>query len=165
MTLSIGQTVVHPHHGAALVDDFEERELNGKTASYVVLRLSANDLTLRIPNDACDDLGIRTVITKSEVEDVLVVLGAPADTSNANWSRRFKENQRALSSGEPASVAQVVRDLSAKEAEKGLSPAEKRIRDQARGILGGELAAAIGRDLDAALELMDDAMGLRPADA
>lgn len=167
-SLSLGQTVVHPHHGAAKVDQFEERELNGEPAEYVVLRLSMNDLTLKIPHDACDDIGIRMVIDDAEVTKVLGILGDEADTSNKHWSRRLKQNQRRLRSGEPASVAQVVRDLSAKELEKGLSPAEKRLRDKARLMLTGELAAATDRDVEDVEQLIDEAMGLddlEPADA
>lgn len=159
-SLTLGQTVVHPHHGAAKVDEFEERELNGEPAEYVVLRLSMNDLTLKIPHDACDDIGIRTVIDDDEVREVLDILGAEADTSNAHWSRRLKQNQRRLRSGEPKEVAQVVRDLSAKQLEKGLSPAEKRLRDKARLMLTGELVAATGDDVEAVEALIDDAMGL-----
>lgn len=165
MSLTLGQTVVHPHHGAARVDEFEERELNGEPARYVVLRLSTNDLTLKIPHEACDDIGIRTVISASEVDDVLAVLSDEADTSNEHWSRRLKQNQRHLRSGEPARVARVVRDLSAKEAEKGLSPAEKRLRDKARAMLLGELAAATDREVEDVEAMIDDAMGLATAEA
>lgn len=164
-SLSLGQTVVHPHHGAARVDEFEEREFNGEQAEYVVLRLSMNDLTLKIPHEACDDIGIRTVIGDDEVERVLDILGGEADTSNEHWSRRLKRNQRRLRSGEPSSVAQVVRDLSAKEIEKGLSPAEKRLRDKARLMLTGELVAATDRELEQVEQMIDDAMALEPAEA
>lgn len=165
MSLSLGQTVVHPHHGAAVVDQFEERDLNGEVASYVVLTLSQHDLTLKIPSSACDEIGIREVISAEAVADVLEVLGREADTSNAHWSRRLKNNQRNLRSGDPVKVAAVVRDLTAKDAEKGLSPAEKRLCDKARQMLTGELAAAMGLDLDGAGEVIDDALGLELADA
>lgn len=167
MPLSLGQTVVHPHHGAAVVDQFEERDLNGETAKYVVLTLSQHDLTLKIPSNACDEIGIREVITKDAVDEVLEVLGGEADTSNKHWSRRLKKNQRNLRSGDPVKVAEVVRDLTAKDVEKGLSPAEKRLRDKARLMLTGELAAAMGVDTEKADEVIDEALDLdpEPADA
>lgn len=165
MSLSLGQTVVHPHHGAAVVDQFEERDLNGEVAKYVVLTLSQHDLTLKIPSSACDDIGIREVISKEAVDEVLGILGEEADTSNKHWSRRLKRNQRNLRSGDPAKVAEVVRDLTAKDLEKGLSPAEKRLRDKARLMLTGEVAAAMGLEVEAADEVIDEAMGLELAEA
>lgn len=155
MSFSVGQTVVHPHHGAAIVDQFEERELNGETAQYVVLRLDEHDLTLKVPSALCEEVGIREVIGRDAVDEVIEILGGEPDTSNKHWARRLKRNQRRMRSGDPAKVAEVVRDLSAKEQTKGLSPAEKRLRDKAMLMLCGELAAAA----DVAVEEAEQMVG------
>lgn len=156
MAFSVGQTVVHPHHGAAVVDQFEERELHGEPQQYVVLRLEENDLTLKVPSSLCEEVGIREVIEKDSVDEVLEVLGGEPDTSNKHWARRLKRNQRRMRSGDPSQVAEVVRDLCAKEKIKGLSPAEKRLRDKAMVMLCGELAAATGVERDDAETLIGD---------
>lgn len=156
MPFSVGQTVVHPHHGAAVVDEFEERELHGEPQRYVVLRLDEDDLTLKVPSGLCEEVGIREVIDSDDVDEVLTVLQGEPDTSNKHWARRLKRNQRRMRSGDPAQVAKVVRDLAAKDQVKGLSPAEKRLRDKAMIMLCGELAVAINADLEGARQLVDD---------
>lgn len=158
MPFDVGQTVVHPHHGAAVVDDFEERELHGETERYVVLRLDEHDLTLKVPSGLCDEVGIREVIDEQTVDEVMEVLGGDPDTSNKHWARRLKRNQRRMRSGDPAQVAEVIRDLCAKEAVKGLSPAEKRLRDKAMLMLCGELAAAAEVNLEQAEQMVDEAL-------
>ena len=156
MPFSVGQTVVHPHHGAAVVDQFEERELHGEKQRYVVLRLEENDLTLKVPSGRCEEVGIREVIDEDDVADILEVLEGEPDTSNKHWARRLKRNQRRMRSGDPMQVAEVVRDLAAKDQTKGLSPAEKRLRDKAMLMLCGELAAATKTDLERAEKLIHE---------
>ena len=163
MSFRVGQTVVHPHHGAAVVDQFEDRMRNGDTERYVVMTLSEGDLTLKVPTELCEDVGIRQVMDTDGVDEVVEVLGGEPETSNSHWSRRLKANQRRLRSGNPAEIAQVVRDLTAKEQRKGLSPAEKRLRDKGRSMLRGELAAAIDGDAEAADKLIDESLQLELA--
>lgn len=157
MSFRVGQTVVHPHHGTATIDEFEERELNGETARYIVLNAPATDLTVKVPVDACDDIGIRNVIDEEEMEDVLDVLRSEAKVVKGHWARRLKRNQRRLRSGDPCEVAEVLRDLANKKAVKGLSPAEKRLHDKARTMICGELAAVVG-SADKSEKLVDDVL-------
>lgn len=165
MSFRVGQTVVHPHHGAAVIDEFEERELNGETAKYVVLSSPDIDLTLKVPLDQCDDIGIRMVMTAAEVDDVLAVLRSEPGPATGHWSRRLKRNQRRLRSGDAHQVAEVLRDLSAKDAEKGLSPAEKRLNDKARRFLCGEMAAVVKGGQEAAETMIAEALGLELTEA
>ncbi len=158
MPFEVGQTVVHPHHGAAVVDQFEERELDGEVARYVVLRLEEADLTLKVPSGLCEEVGIREVIDADAVTEIMDVLSDEPDTSNKHWARRLKRNQRRMRSGDPEQVAEVIRDLCAKEELKGLSPAEKRLRDQAMLMLCGELAAAADVQPERAEEMIDEAI-------
>ena len=89
MAYSVGDTVVYPHHGAAVIEKTEERELSGETREYFVLRLTYGDLTLMVPADSCEEVGIRDVVTKKQVEQVLEVLRTPEGKAPRNWQAPF----------------------------------------------------------------------------
>jgi CarD family transcriptional regulator len=154
MAFSVGDTVVYPHHGAAVIEKKETRELRGEERDYLVLRLTYGDLTLMVPADSCEEVGIRNVVSKKEVERVLNVLREEEPNKNGNWSRRFKANYEKLRSGDIYQVAEVVRNLATRESDKGLSAGERRMLSKAKQILLSELAVAIKKDEEKAEELI-----------
>lgn len=156
---TVGQTVVHPHHGAAVINDLESRVFDGREMQYLVLTAPDTDLTLRVPAEACEDIGIRECMGRDELDGLLTLLGEEGEPPKGHWSRRLKRNQERLRSGEPTEVAIVLRDLTAKDVDNGLSPAERRLRDQARQMLLGEMNAIIG-DGGSAESMLDKALGL-----
>ena len=139
-----GDTVVHPEHGAAVIEDLRERDFLGERKKYFVLRLAYGDLTLMVPIDSTEEVGLRQVVSKNEVKKVLGVLREDESKMATNWSRRFKNNIEKLRSGDIYQVAEVVRNLSIREREKGLSAGEKRMVIKARQILISELTYATG---------------------
>lgn len=165
MSFRVGETVVHPHHGAAVVDEIERRSFDGKDLDYIVLSSSHNGLTLRVPVDKMDEIGIRPCISRNQVTHIMGVLADAPSPVKGHWSRRLKQNQQRLRSGDLEQVAQVLRDLSAKDQEKGLSPAEKRLRDNARRMIDAELAAVVKGGEESALSMVDEALGLTPEPA
>ena len=137
-----GDTVVHPEHGAAVIEDLRERDFLGERKKYFVLRLAYGDLTLMVPVDSTEDVGLRNVVAKKEVTKVLDVLRQDESKMASNWSRRFKNNIEKLRSGDIYQVAEVVRNLAIRERQKGLSAGEKRMLTKARQILVSELVFA-----------------------
>jgi CarD family transcriptional regulator, regulator of rRNA transcription len=137
-----GDTVVHPEHGAAVIEELRVKELFGEKRKYLVLRVAYGDLTLMVPIDSTEEVGLRQVVSKNEVKKVLNVLRQDESKMAANWSRRFKNNIEKLRSGDIYQVAEVVRNLSIREREKGLSAGEKRMVIKARQILVSELTYA-----------------------
>ena len=129
-----GDTVVHPEHGAAVIQELREKEFLGEKRTYLVLRVAYGDLTLLIPVDSTEQVGLRQVVSKNEVKKVLKVLTEDESSMAANWSRRFKNNMEKLHSGDPYQVAEVLRNLAIREREKGLSAGEKRMILKARQI-------------------------------
>ena len=99
-----GDTVVHPEHGAAVIEELREREFLGEKRKYLVLRVAYGDLTLMVPVDNTEEVGLRQVMSKAEVKKVLNVLKQDESTMAANWSRRFKNNMEKLHSGDPYQV-------------------------------------------------------------
>jgi CarD family transcriptional regulator len=155
MAYNVGDTVIFPHHGAVLIEGTEEREHDGQQRTYFVMRTTHGDLTLKVPADSCSDVGIRKVISKRQVEEVLAVLREPEGKAAGNWSRRFKANYEKLRSGDIYQVAEVVRNLAVREQDKGLSAGEKRMLTKARQILLSELAVATKKGEEKAAALVD----------
>ncbi len=146
MGYKVGDKVVYPHHGAAVVQKRERRVLDGKRRSYLILRLATSDLTLMVPEDKTEDVGLRQVIRKEDVRKLFKVFKEPDTTPATNWSRRFKANVEKLKSGDAFEVAEVVRNLSIREKQKGLSTGEKRMLARAKEILVSELCFALDCD-------------------
>jgi len=153
-----GDTVVHPEHGAAVIEELRDREFLGEKRKYLVLRVAYGDLTLMIPVDSTDEVGLRQVVSKSEVKKVLAVLREDESVMAANWSRRFKNNMEKLHSGDPYQVAEVLRNLAIRDREKGLSAGEKRMIQKARQILISELSYATGKTEEDAETMIDEVL-------
>jgi len=155
MTYRVGDTVVYPHHGAAVIEKRETRNLAGEERDYLVLRLTYGDLTLMVPADATDEVGLRDVVSKQQVDQVFELLKARDGSMPTNWSRRFKANYEKLKSGDIFQVAEVVRNLALREQEKGLSAGEKRMLTKSMQILVSELSAAVKKSEEATEALID----------
>ncbi|HLW16005.1 MAG TPA: CarD family transcriptional regulator [Actinomycetota bacterium] len=160
----VGDKVVYPHHGAAVIEGTQERVIEGETREYWVLRLSYGDLTLMVPTDGADEVGLRGVVPKNELEQVYKVLQSKKQApAPSNWSRRFKSHVEKLRSGDIYQVAEVVRNLSNRDKDKGLSAGEKRMLTKARQILVSELTFAAGVKEEKAEAMLDEILGTEPA--
>ena len=148
MTFTVGETVVYPNHGAAVIEDIETRTIKGEDRLYLVLRIIGQT----------DLVGVRDVVDADGLERVFSVLRAPHTEEPTNWSRRYKANLEKLHSGDVMKVAEVVRDLWRRERERGLSAGEKRMLAKARQILVSELALAERVAEDKAEVLLDEVL-------
>jgi CarD family transcriptional regulator len=158
MTFEVGETVVYPHHGAALIEAVETREIKGVDKTYLVLKISQGDLTVRVPADNVEMVGVRDVVGQDGLDHVFDVLRAPHTEEPTNWSRRYKANLEKLASGDVNKVSEVVRDLWRRDRDRGLSAGEKRMLAKARQILVSELALAEGTNEDKAEAILDEVL-------
>ncbi|MCP9383488.1 CarD family transcriptional regulator [Cutibacterium acnes] len=159
MTFNVGETVVYPNHGAAVIEDIETRTIKGEEKLYLVLRiLGKNDLVVRVPASNLDLVGVRDVVDDEGLENVFEVLRKTNVEEPSNWSRRYKANLEKLHSGNVLKVAEVVRDLWRRERDRGLSAGEKRMLSKARQILVSELALAKKVADDRAEEMLDEVL-------
>jgi CarD family transcriptional regulator, regulator of rRNA transcription len=167
VTFKKGDTVVHPEHGAAVVQEVRVKEFLGEKRKYLVLRVVYGDLTVLVPTDSTEQVGLRACVSKTEARKILKTLTEDESSTAANWSRRFKNNLEKLHSGDPYEVAEVLRNLAIRDREKGLSAGEKRMITKARQILISELAFATGKSEDEAEAVidgvLDDAHGVKIA--
>ncbi len=158
MVFKVGETVVYPHHGAALIQATELRVVRGEEKLYLVLKVAQGDLTVKVPAENAEIVGVRDVVDQIGLNKVFEVLRAPHTEEPTNWSRRYKANLEKLASGDVNKVAEVVRDLWRRDRERGLSAGEKRMLAKARQILVSELALAEHTDEDKAEVILDDVL-------
>ncbi len=158
MTFKAGDRVVYPHHGAAVVEKKEKRKAFGEEKEYLVLRMAHGEMVLSVPVDKAEEVGMRWPISTEDVEDLFEVLQKRDVREPANWSRRFKNHQEKLKSGDVYQVAEVVRNLALRDAEKGLSAGEKSLFTKARSVLVSELSFALNVSEEEALEKVEGAL-------
>ena len=158
MTFTVGETVVYPHHGAALIEAIETRMIKGEEKAYLVLKVAQGDLTVRVPADNAEYVGVRDVVGADGLERVFDILRAPHTEEPTNWSRRYKANVEKIASGDVNKVSEVVRDLWRRDRERGLSAGEKRMLGKARQILVSELALAENTNEDKAETILDEVL-------
>ncbi|MCI5825855.1 MAG: CarD family transcriptional regulator [Arcanobacterium sp.] len=164
MPFKVGETVVYPHHGAARIEDISEKTIRGEKRLYLTLRVIQSDLTIQVPADSLEEVGVRDVSNDEQLEHVFSILREEDVEEPQNWSRRFKANGEKLTSGDVNKVAEVVRDLTRRNVDRGLSAGEKRMLSQARGILSSEVALARGITDAEAGELLNEILGEFEAD-
>jgi len=158
MAFTVGETVVYPHHGAALIEDITTRTIRGEEKTFLTLRVTQGDLTIQIPAENLDLVGVRDVVDAEGLGRVFDVLRAPYTEEPTNWSRRFKANLEKLASGDVIKVAEVVRDLSRRDTDRGLSTGEKKMLAKARQILVSELALAEHTAEETAEAMLDEVL-------
>jgi len=156
---SIGDRVVYPMHGAGIIEAIEEREILGQRKQYYIMKLPIGDMKVMIPVDGVDGVGLRQVIGQEDLTRVLDVLAGERTKMSTNWNRRYRANAEKLKSGNIFEVAEVVRNLTLREKEKGLSTGERKMLDSAKQILVSEVVLARNIPEAEAHSLLNRAMG------
>jgi len=143
---SKGDKIVYPLYGAGIIEDLEEKEIDGNQQLYYVLRIPVGNLKIMINSGKAESLGIREIYNK---DTILEVIGSVADLPidmPENWNQRYKENMERIKSGKLEEVALVFRNLRDRERERGLSTAEKKMMTTAKQIILSELI--LSQDVD-----------------
>lgn len=152
----VGDNVVYPHHGAGKVLKKEEKEVLGETREYLTIKILHNDMTVMVPTENAAVAGLRRVIDEETVRRVLAVLQQESTDMPRNWNRRFKHNRDKIKTGDIYELAEVVRNLAIREAEKGLSTGEKQMFTRAKKILASELMYALEMEEEQAEAHLDE---------
>jgi CarD family transcriptional regulator len=160
----IGDKVVYPHHGAGKVIKKEKKILLGEKREYLTIQILHNDMTVMVPCENTGVAGLRRVIDHATVKKVVSVLQDDVSEMPGNWNRRFKHNREKIRTGDIFELAEVIRNLSALEAEKGLSSGEKQMFVRAKRILASEFMYALDMDEEEAEEHVDSLL-VQPEDA
>ncbi|PPF34734.1 CarD family transcriptional regulator [Rathayibacter sp. AY1A3] len=154
MTFEVGETLVYPHHGAVTITGLEKRSVKGVEKTFMTMNVHTSELTITLPVENAELVGVREIIDDAGVQSVYDVLRSDVAEEASNWSRRFKANQEKMASGSVYRVSEVVRDLWRREQAGGVSAGEKRMLLKARQILVSELSLALkGTDEEASAKL------------
>ncbi len=157
----IGDKVVHPLHGASVIEDIVERVIDGNTAVYYVLKPAMDATQLFLPVESSEKLGLRPVCTREQAEELLRRLADVACGEDKNWNQRYRENMLHIRSGDLLEVAQVVKSLAARDSERGLSTGEKKMLSSARQILDSEIAYALDIPPQQAAQLINERLCIK----
>ncbi len=151
----VGDTVVCPHHGAGRIVEIVEQDFKGSPRRYYSIQILHNDMNIKLPVEVTGKAGLRPVIPEVMVEEVLGVLRDDPTKMPASWNRRLKHNQEKIASGDPFELADVVRNLALRDAEKGLSTGEKQMFGKVKRMLASELVYAMSLPLVEATAFLD----------
>ena len=154
----VGDKVVYPHHGAGTVVKREKREVLGEKREYLTIKILHNDMTVNVPADNAERVGLRKVIDEEAVKKVVKYLTSGGTEMPKNWNRRFKHNRDKMKTGNIFELAEVVRNLAVRNNEKGLSTGEKQMFVKAKKILASELMYAKSMDEEEAAAWLDDVL-------
>ena len=154
----VGDKVVYPHHGAGTVVKKEKREVLGEKREYLTIKILHNDMTVNVPSENAEKVGLRKVIGEDMVKVVVKALTGGGTQMPKNWNRRFKHNRDKMKTGDIFELAEVVRNLSLRDHEKGLSTGEKQMFVKAKKILISELMYAKGLDEEETAEWLDEVL-------
>lgn len=154
----VGDKVVYPMHGAGVIEAIEEQEVLGRRARYYVMRLPVTEMKVMVPCEHSKNTGMRQVISEQALQGVLEVLRARKTAMANNWNHRYRSNMEKIKSGNILELADVVRNLSQRDKEKGLSTGERRMLDNARQILLSEIILAKDIEPDQASLFLDQVL-------
>jgi CarD family transcriptional regulator len=138
---NIGDKVVYPMHGAGTIEAIEEKEMLGNSEDYYIIKMPVGGVKLMVPTNKVEDIGVREVSRKDLSEKVFDVLSKPKNehVHDSNWSRRYNLNVEKIKAGKILDVAEVVRELTHRHTERGLSIGEKKMLATAKDILLSEM--------------------------
>jgi len=156
----VGEKVVYPHHGAGTVVKKEVREVLGEKREYLTIKILHNDMTVQVPAENAERVGLRKVIGEKQVEVVVKALTGGSTEMPKNWNRRFKYNRDKMKTGDILELAEVVRNLSLRDHDKGLSTGEKQMFVKAKKILSSELMYAKQLDEEAAHAWLEEVLSV-----
>ena len=142
----IGDKVVHPMHGAGIIDDIVSERVGPTSQDYYVFKMPVGGLVLKIPTAKSKMVGLRDVVDTGEISQLQEAIPALASEMNSNWNHRYRENMERIKSGNLYEVARVIKGLKGREKEKGLSTGERKMLHTAKQILLSELVLVTGMD-------------------
>lgn len=138
----VGDKIVYPMHGAGTIVGIEEKEVLGEKQKYYIMKLPLGEMKVMIPLDKIEEIGVRDVIDSEEADNVFKILRGEKSKMSQNWNRRYRANMEKIKTGDIYEVTEVVRNLTLRDIEKGLSTGEKKMLSNARQILISELVLA-----------------------
>ncbi len=155
----IGDRIIYPAHGIGIIDRVEDKLVSGKRRSFYVIKILENGVTVMTPVDNADKVGLRGLASKKDISKALKILSEDAAISlDENWNRRQKGYFNKIKTGSLLEIAEVYRDLSLLQIEKGLSFGERKMLENAKYLIVSEIAEAKGIEIKKAEKIIEKAL-------
>ncbi|WP_130850080.1 CarD family transcriptional regulator [Intestinimonas timonensis] len=135
----IGDKIVHPMHGAGVIDSIVSKKVNGVVRDYYILKLPVGGMLVMIPTEHTEEIGVRPVVDRDAADRILAAMPNIEVDMTQNWNRRYRENMLRIKSGDLLEVARVVKGLMLRDEDRGLSTGERKMLHSAKQILISEL--------------------------
>ncbi len=152
--------VVHPMHGAGVIEEIVDERINGQRAQYYVFRMSVGGLVLKIPIENCESIGIRPLSSTEHIEEIIAEIPALDADMNVNWNHRYRENMDRIKSGDLLEVSRVIKGLMWRDRQRGLSNGERKMLHSAKQILISEIVLVTGAEYTDVEQKIDEIMML-----
>ncbi len=150
--------MVYPSHGSGTIESIENKTVLDSECEYLEVSLKASDMKVMIPVDEAETVGLRKVVDEESVNKCLHLLRAKTTDMSSNWNRRFRANTEKVKTGDIFEVAEVVRNLTVRDEQRGLATSERKMLDETREILCSEVALSLNLDLEEAEKMIDEAL-------
>src|SRR3546814_241256 len=150
LSFDVGDYVVYPKHGVGRVIELQSSEIAGATLEVYVLRFEKERMTLRVPTNKAESVGMRKLSSSATMQEAMTTLKGKPRIKRTMWSRRAQEYEAKINSGDLVSIAEVVRDLHRADDQPEQSYSERQIFEAAISRLARELAAMENIDEPAA---------------
>ena len=135
----VGDKIVHPMHGAGVIDSIVSKKVNGVVRDYYILKLPVGGMLVMIPTEHTEEIGVRPVVDRDEADRLIAAMPGIEVDMTQNWNRRYRENMLRIKSGDLMEVARVVKGLMLRDGDRGLSTGERKMLHSAKQILISEL--------------------------
>ena len=152
---NVGDKVVYPLHGAGIVEAIEEKAILDERQSYYIIKMPG-EVKVMVPTAKAEEIGVRSIIDKETAGKVISILEKDSTEMSMNWNKRYRDNMEKMKTGNIYEVADIVRNLSFKQKDKGLSTGEKKMLLNAKQILISELVLAEEKGKGEIEELVED---------
>lgn len=162
---NIGDMIVYPMHGAGIIEAVEEKEILGEKRKYFIMRMPIGEMKAMVPIDNVEDVGVREIIDKEEMERVLDILKGSKTSMPQNWNRRYRINMDKIKSGDIFEIAAVVRNLMLLDMLKGLSTGERKMLSNAKQMLVSEMVLVLDITLEEVEDLITKAIDISEANS
>lgn len=151
----VGDKIVYPMHGAGIIETIEERAVLDEKQAYYIIKMPG-EVKVMVPTAKAEEIGVRNIIDKETAGKVIHVLEQDCTEMSMKWNKRYRDNVEKMKSGNVFEVADIVRNLSFKQKDKGLSTTEKKMLLNAKQILVSELMLAESKQKDEIESLIED---------
>lgn len=150
----VGDKIVYPMYGAGMIEEIEESNNNGTKEKYYIIQIPNGNMKIKLSAKKSETMGLRKVDTQDVIIKVMKEVSEKTVNMAENWNLRYKENLEKIKTGKLEEVAEVVKNLNKREAQRGLSGVEKRMLNNAKQIIISEIIYSHEIEKEKAEELL-----------